>query len=266
MTYIDLINRFWDINRTAPFSMAETTLYFFLLNEANRNRWKRPVGCATAIICASTGMSKSTLMRARKSLMEKGLISYTEGVRNSQFPVYTILVDAVCDDAEASSFETTHETSHETTRETSHKTSRETSRETYIKDKDIDKEIDIDNGREKIKREKLLSHSDNKINIDKLEELLVADEKWQQQIMLQLADSHADLNDKEKLRRLLHRFFNYLRICHVDMKEESDCRAHFFNKLTKEYLKAPAETKPKYDPRRPVEIFPDSPQDYYSSF
>ena len=83
MTYIDLINRFWDINRTAPFSMAETTLYFFLLNEANRNRWKRPVGCATAIICASTGMSKSTLMRARKSLMEKGLISYTEGVRNS---------------------------------------------------------------------------------------------------------------------------------------------------------------------------------------
>lgn len=258
MTYIDLINRFWDINRTAPFSMAETTLYFFLLNEANRNRWKRPVGCATAIICASTGMSKSTLMRARKSLMEKGLISYTEGVRNSQFPVYTILVDAVCDDADASPFETTRETSHETTHETTH--------ETYIKDKDIDKEIDIDNGREKIKREKLLSHSDNKINIDKLEELLVADEKWQQQIMLQLADSHADLNDKEKLRRLLHRFFNYLRICHVDMKEESDCRAHFFNKLTKEYLKAPAETKPKYDPRRPVEIFPDSPQDYYSSF
>ena len=111
MTYIDLINRFWDINRTAPFSMAETTLYFFLLNEANRNRWKRPVGCATAIICASTGMSKSTLMRARKSLMEKGLISYTEGVRNSQFPVYTILVDAVCDDADASSFETTLERS-----------------------------------------------------------------------------------------------------------------------------------------------------------
>ena len=206
MTYIDLINRFWDINRTAPFSMAETTLYFFLLNEANRNRWKRPVGCATAIICASTGMSKSTLMRARKSLMEKGLISYTEGVRNSQFPVYTILVDAVCDDADASSFETTHETSHETSYETSYETTHETTHETYIKDKDIDKEIDIDNGREKIKREKLLSHSDNKINIDKLEELLVADEKWQQQIMLQLADSHADLNDKEKLRRLLHRF------------------------------------------------------------
>ena len=134
MTYIDLINRFWDINRTAPFSMAETTLYFFLLNEANRNRWKRPVGCATAIICASTGMSKSTLMRARKSLMEKGLISYTEGVRNSQFPVYTILVDAVCDDADASSFETSHETTHETSYETTH----ETSHETYIKDKDID--------------------------------------------------------------------------------------------------------------------------------
>ena len=37
MEYIKLINRFWETNRNTQFTMAETTLYFYLLNEANRN-------------------------------------------------------------------------------------------------------------------------------------------------------------------------------------------------------------------------------------
>ena len=35
MDYIKLINRFWEANRNTQFTMAETTLYFYLLNEAN---------------------------------------------------------------------------------------------------------------------------------------------------------------------------------------------------------------------------------------
>ena len=54
MEYIKLINRFWETNRNTQFTMAETTLYFYLLNEANRNYWQMPIVCATAIICAST--------------------------------------------------------------------------------------------------------------------------------------------------------------------------------------------------------------------
>ena len=59
MEYIKLINRFWETNRNTQFTMAETTLYFYLLNEANRNYWQMPIACATAIICASTGMTKA---------------------------------------------------------------------------------------------------------------------------------------------------------------------------------------------------------------
>ena len=59
MEYIKLINRFWETNRNTQFTMAETTLYFYLLNEANRNYWQMPIVCATAIICASTGMTKA---------------------------------------------------------------------------------------------------------------------------------------------------------------------------------------------------------------
>lgn len=35
MEYIKLINRFWETNRNTQLTMAETTLYFYLLNEAN---------------------------------------------------------------------------------------------------------------------------------------------------------------------------------------------------------------------------------------
>lgn len=90
MEYIKLINRFWEINRNTQFTMAETTLYFYLLNEANRNYWQMPIVCATAIICASTGMTKATLIRARNGLKKKGLIGFTEGVQHSRAPTYHI--------------------------------------------------------------------------------------------------------------------------------------------------------------------------------
>lgn len=80
MEYIKLINSFWETNRNTQFTMAETTLYFYLLNEANRIYWQMPIVCATAIICASTGMTKATLIRARNGLKKKGLIGFTEGV------------------------------------------------------------------------------------------------------------------------------------------------------------------------------------------
>ena len=88
MEYIKLINRFWETNRNTQFTMAETTLYFYLLNEANRNYWQMHIACATAIICASTGMTKATLIRARNGLKKKGLIGFTEGVQHSRAPTY----------------------------------------------------------------------------------------------------------------------------------------------------------------------------------
>lgn len=145
MEYIKLINRFWETNRNTQFTMAETTLYFYLLNEANRNYWQMPIVCATAIICASTGMTKATLIRARNGLKKKGLIGFTEGVQHSRAPTYHIR---------------TFETDGETADSTAHKTDAETTHATIIKDNNINKEI---------------SNHHARMSIDDLEKILVED-------------------------------------------------------------------------------------------
>lgn len=88
MTYIEIINRFWKIHQFDHFSSAEIAVYFYLLNMANRNMWEDEIAVATAELCASIGMRRSTIIRARQSLREKGLIECREGVRNSRTPVY----------------------------------------------------------------------------------------------------------------------------------------------------------------------------------
>lgn len=90
MTYIEIINRFWKIHQFDHFSSAEIAVYFYLLNMANRNMWEDEIAVATAELCASIGMRRSTIIRARQSLREKGLIECREGVRNSRTPVYRI--------------------------------------------------------------------------------------------------------------------------------------------------------------------------------
>lgn len=145
MDYIKLINRFWGANRHSQFTMAETTLYFYLLNEANRNYWQMPIACATAIICASTGMTKATLIRARNGLKKIGFIGFTEGVQHSRAPTYHIH---------------TFETDDETADKTAHKTDVETNRTAIIKDNNINKEI---------------SNHHARMSIDDLEMILVED-------------------------------------------------------------------------------------------
>lgn len=145
MEYIKLINRFWEANRNVQFTMAETTLYFYLLNEANRNYWQMPIACATAIICASTGMTKATLIRARNGLRRKGFITFTEGVQHSRAPTYQIC---------------TFETDGETADRTVHKTDVGTNRATIIKDNNTKTEI---------------SNQCARKSIDDLERILVED-------------------------------------------------------------------------------------------
>lgn len=94
MTYIEIINRFWKIHQFDHFSSAEIAVYFYLLNMANRNMWEDEIAVATAELCASIGMRRSTIIRARQSLREKGLIECREGVRNSRTPVYRIVTSA----------------------------------------------------------------------------------------------------------------------------------------------------------------------------
>ena len=232
MDYIKLINRFWEANRNTQFTMAETTLYFYLLNEANRNYWQMPVACATAIICASTGMTKATLIRARNGLKKKGLINFTESVQHSRAPTYRIR---------------TFETDGKTATRTAHTTDNVTN----IKDNNTNKEI---------------SNHHAHMSIDDLEEILIEDVEWQKNVICQLNEQR--ISESVHLIPYIRKFFACLRICKVSEKEESDCRSHFFNKMKKEYLNQNNNNlnSQKYENKRSIEVTATSPQAYEGSF
>lgn len=88
MTYIDLINRFWQLDRLEGFSPIATKLYFFLLNECNLRHWENPFRLPARIIEAQLGIPKTTLFEAKRKLKRCGLID-SKGVRNSH-TIFTI--------------------------------------------------------------------------------------------------------------------------------------------------------------------------------
>jgi hypothetical protein len=75
MAYIDLINRFWELDRDWLFSGHETRLYFLLLNKANRLDWKENPRLDTGSAMLSLGVSdKQVVRKAQARLKEAGLI------------------------------------------------------------------------------------------------------------------------------------------------------------------------------------------------
>lgn len=90
MSYIDLINQFWRMNRIEPFNPTEACLYFYLLSQWNIYRESK-FQVKTKDIERDINISKKTICVVRKVLKERGLIDYTEGDRRSSSPVYQIL-------------------------------------------------------------------------------------------------------------------------------------------------------------------------------
>lgn len=90
MSYIDLINQFWRMNRIDPFTPTEVCLYFYLLSQWNNYRESR-FTIKSSIMFAELKMSKPTIYEVRERLKERGLINFTEGERRSSSPVYQIL-------------------------------------------------------------------------------------------------------------------------------------------------------------------------------
>ena len=91
MTYLQLINRFWDADREAPFTPCETRLYLMLLDAANRKGWNAELPYTKEELAERLDVAATTFLRARKRLSEAGLITYAEncGGRKKR-TVYTI--------------------------------------------------------------------------------------------------------------------------------------------------------------------------------
>lgn len=78
MTYIDLINHFWEAYRVKKFSDIDTAIYFFLLNECNIRRWLNPFELQTRNIEICIGVSRKTIGEARNRLKQRGIIDFVE--------------------------------------------------------------------------------------------------------------------------------------------------------------------------------------------
>lgn len=91
MNYIEIINHFWQTQRTAVFTPNEAFLYLFLVQECNVRGWVNPFECSNGLICGSINMSEKTLIDVRNRLQQKGMISFESGQRKKKSPVYKIL-------------------------------------------------------------------------------------------------------------------------------------------------------------------------------
>ena len=88
MNYLDLINRFWAMNRIESFSASEVYVYFFLLNEFNARSWQNPIDIPNKLITVSIGISEKALIEIRNRLQQKGLITFESGNKKAKSPNY----------------------------------------------------------------------------------------------------------------------------------------------------------------------------------
>ncbi len=90
MTYISLINNFWQQHAIEEFSLTEIALYLYLLNACNGKRWPASFTLSNKKLVIALNLTEATILRARKKLVLRGLISYKKGKFDARIPEYTI--------------------------------------------------------------------------------------------------------------------------------------------------------------------------------
>ena len=89
MTYIELINEFWQLNAIKPFGVTDTAVYLYLLQQCNIQRWQNPFEVSTKIMECTLGISRKAIIESRNRLKRRGLIDFTEGSRYAS-PIYIL--------------------------------------------------------------------------------------------------------------------------------------------------------------------------------
>lgn len=79
MNYIELIKRFWELDRLYSFSGNETRLYFYLVEQANCLCWQEWFWHKDDLASAYVGIAKDTLRSCRNKLKQCGLIDFVPG-------------------------------------------------------------------------------------------------------------------------------------------------------------------------------------------
>ena len=90
MNYIKEINAFYDRMELDGLTTSEIVLWHTLMHFHNKAGWREEITLAATSIFVKSGLTESSLQRARKLLQEKGYLVYRSGTRN-QAPGYRLL-------------------------------------------------------------------------------------------------------------------------------------------------------------------------------
>lgn len=80
MTYIELLNNFWDSTRFNPCSSNEAAMYFYLLHQCNIRRWINPFELKTRDLELTLGISRTTIAALRNKLKQRGFLDFAKGL------------------------------------------------------------------------------------------------------------------------------------------------------------------------------------------
>lgn len=90
MTYIELINKFWELDEGWQFSCCETRLYFYLVKTANRLGWEDGWTRLDDKVASDVGVSINIMKTARNRLVQAGLIAFKSGNGRGNKTIYSI--------------------------------------------------------------------------------------------------------------------------------------------------------------------------------
>ena len=213
MGIYDYMNHFWFENENDPCSLSETSLYFYLLYEANRQHWVMPFKVSTQILVARLNTSKQNVMKAREGLRKRGPIDLSRGEGKGKPALYTLLLS---------------ETQSQSLTPTMTQMLPETLTLKLSQPLPLSN-IKEENNEEEVKEDNSPSPNSNIVlTLSELKGKLMNDSSWQQDLSSQLATNGINLNAEALIKELLD-FFDMLEHKGCKGKEEADCRQYAFN-------------------------------------
>ncbi len=75
----------------SPMPASEIALFAYLVNECNKRYWQMPFACFTSRISDDLRISRQTVITAREHLVQRNLISFTEGKSRHLPSTYTLI-------------------------------------------------------------------------------------------------------------------------------------------------------------------------------
>jgi len=252
MSIYDYMNHFWFENENDPCSLSETSLYFYLLYEANRQHWVTPFKVSTQMLVARLNTSKQNLMKARDGLRKRGLIGFSKGEGKGKPALYTLTL--------ANTGEGVTQTLPLSQTMTPELTD---SLPLKLPPSLPHSNIKEENNKEEVKEDNSPSPNANIVlTLSELRPKLLNDSSWHQVLSSQLAKNGINLNAKA-LSKDLTGFFDMLEQKGCKGKEEADCRQYAFNWINYNHKNKNYGKESKcYGKAGSAEISANRPEDY----